>query len=532
MDKPSIFKWSITIAIILIISGGAFFIYERFADENAAAKTDLMLLIPDHCDAFLSIDQFAQLKQVKQNTLIQSYFQSQTYPSIFKTLSRIEPYLQKTTWKSAKSNLHQMIISFHSWENSRAELLLFKMEAGDREEIKKILGVAFKSSFTPLEESNAGIEVTHYYVSTGTKFHCFFYKGIFAGSFNNRLIDETIVHMKNNKGTDSDADFIDVANENEQKGSLKFFVRLNGIPLFFGNNPNRTDTLNLTEWIAPTLSFEKNKITMNCSTSPLFENKNWLSFLIGQTAGRPLNPAVISEKCSFCIHYGLSDLDRFNQNQQRVFGENQKDSSIFRKDNLSIDSIFNQHFDSEINIAYYPVSVPERLYQKVIVIRLTNELEFRNKLSKLYNFREISNDEANMNKAKMIALSESFITSVFGQIFSLGESLAYCDLVDNYLIVANRPETVKSYITDIKNSDNIADKIWYHEISGEIDSKSNLYFIGRGNSFIEDRYILPFGLPSFLTENQFLFRNNVFCFQFNAEESFINANGIIKQIKR
>ncbi|MFZ4456000.1 MAG: hypothetical protein ACOYOT_07240 [Bacteroidales bacterium] len=531
MSNPKIVKWSISATVTLIVCLGAYFVYERFADERSAAKTDLMRLIPEHCDAFLSVDDFEKLKDVEQNSLVQIYLNSKTNPSILRTLSRLRPYFNNKSWKSAEGNLHQMIISFHSWENSRAELLLFKMAAGDKEEIQKIIETYFKSSFTPLEESNAGITVKHYYVSTGLKLHCFFYKGIFAASYNNRLIDETIVRMKA-KTEVPEADFIDIANEQGQSRSLKFFIRLNGIPLVYGNNPDKTDTLDLAEWVAPELQFEKDKIEMNCATSPLFENKNQLSSLIGQTPGRPLNPAIISEKCSFCIHYGLSDLDRFYQNQSMVFGESPKDSSIFRTDNLSIDSIFSNHFDSEINIAYYPVNVPERQYQKVIVIRLTDEAEFMSKLSKLYDLRDINDEEALVNKAGMIALPEAFVSSVFGQTFAIDAPLLYCDLVDNYLVVASRPETVKSYIADIKSSNNISDKIWYHEISSEIDSKSNLYFIGRGNSFIEDQYILPFGIPRFLLENQFLFRNNVFCFQFSAEESFIHSNTIIKQLKR
>ena len=104
-------------------------------------------------------------------------------------------------------------------------------------------------------------------------------------------------------------------------------------------------------------------------------------------------------------------------------------------------------------------------------------------------------------------------------------------IFDNYLIVAARAETVTAYLKDLNSGENVSNMVWYHQISNEIDSKSNLYFIGKGDSFVEDQYILPFGLPRFLIDNQFLFAKNAFCFQFNAEESFIYSNGIIKQLK-
>ncbi|MDD2799037.1 MAG: hypothetical protein PHV20_10625 [Bacteroidales bacterium] len=530
MDKKEILKWSAATILILSVCVAAFIVYERFADENSAATTDLMQIIPDHCDAFLSVDKFEQLDSVEQNSMVQSYLKRKASPSLLKTLSKLRPMLSKAKWSDVNSHLHEMIISFHSWEKTQAELLLFKMAAGDKEEVEKILNAYFQSSFTPLTEKNAGITVTHYYVSTGIKFHCFFYKGIFAGSFNNRLIDEAIVRMKQKKGENSDRDFMDIAAESQKSSSLKFFIRLNGIPLHYGNNSEQTDTLNLAEWVAPELTFEKDKLTLSCYTSPQFESKNWLSFLIGQTPGRPLNPAVIAKDCPFCIHYGLSDRERFNLNQQAVFGVPEVDSTLYRADFLSIDSLFNQHFDSEINIAYYPVNVPEKQYQKIIVIRLKNEEELNQKLGKLYDLTGALNEKNAPDRLGNYAFPDAFISSVFGKLFSLNEQTIYCNVNENYLIVAARPEVVNSYIKVLKAGQNISSKIWYHEVSGDIDSKSNLYFIGGGSTFIEDRYILPFGMPHFLTENQFLFKNNIFCFQFNAEESFIYTNGIIKHL--
>lgn len=531
MTKTLFWKWAILL-VVLLAAVGSYLIYQRFADEKSAAGTDLMRLIPDNCDAFFSIDQFEHLKDVEQSSLVQSVLQSKNNPSILKTLHKLRPVLEKEDWKSTESHLHQLIISFHSWENSRAELLLFKMAAGDKEKIGKILETHFKSSFTPLEESNAGIDITHYYVSTGIKFHCFFYKGIFACSFNNRLIDETVLRLKNGIKPENEPDFIDIAEESKPAAPFRFFIHLDGIPLYYGNKPNLVDTLNLTGWIAPEISFGQDITTIKYATSPLFESKNQLSLLIGQTPGRPLNPATISEKCSFCIHFGLSDLERFSQNQQRLFGNEQLDSAYYGSQSLFPDSIFMHHFDSEINIAYYPVYLPEREYQKVIVARITDESSCMEKLTRLYKARDIDAEERLQNKSNMIALPQSVITSVFGKTFAVEGQMVYIDLYQNYLVAASRPETVKNYLADLKSEDNISDKIWYTEISGEIDSKSNLYFIGRGNCFIEDKYILPLGLPKFLTENEFLFRNNVFCFQFNAEESFINSYSVIKHLKR
>ncbi len=532
MSKIQIIKNSVAIAIIVVVATAAFFVYKKFADEHAAAKTELMRLIPENCDAFISIDRFDEIDQVKQNNLVQTYLKNKSNPSILKTLTRLQPYLKKANWESTGSGLHQMIISFHTWENTHGELLLFKMASGDKERIADILDQHFKSSFTPLVEKNAGIEVTHYYVTTGVTFHCFYYKGIFAGSFNNRLVDETLMRVTAKKNKLDDPDFIDIANDSEKSSALKFFIRLNGISLPYGNRPDKVDTLNLTEWIAPELTFTKDKVTMSCYTSPMYEKQNRLCLFIGQNGGQPLNPNIVSKNCPVCLHYGLSDRDRFVQNQQRFFGKPEADTVLFRHDFMSIDSIFGTQFGGEINIAYYPIFVPEKLYQKVLLIKLNDQREVANRLEALHTRLDKANEKMITSPLNKKGFPEKIVTSMFGSLFSLGDPIIYCDTTQNYLVLSGRSETVESYIKDLKKGDNLTKSAWYQELAEDIDKECNLCFIGNGDSFIEDHYILPFGMPRFLTENQFLFKNNTFCFQFNAEESFIYSNAVIKALKQ
>jgi|GEM_PF-2363499 len=530
ISKLQILRISITSIVVAIVSIVVFFVYQKFSDENAASKTNLMLLIPDNCDAFFNISEFDKLEEIGQNYLVKSYISQKSNPSIFKTLIQLRPYFMTEEWKGAESSVHQMIISLHSWENTHAELVLFKMAAGDNERIEDVLDKFFKSSFKPVNEENAGIRVKHYYVSTGINFHCFFYKGIFAGSYNNRLIDETILRIHNQGKENRDPDFLDITQETTTGAKLKFYIRLNGIPLQHLSKPELNDTLNLTEWVAPDLEFKRNSIRMTAYTSPLFEKRNRLSILIGQLTGRPLNPAVIAKECPFVIHYGLSDRDRFLQNQQIIFGKQQSDTTLFRSDSLSIDSVFAEHFDSEINIAYYPMMLPEKQLEKVVTIRLKNEDLLAEKLVKMSNLSAPKEKSPLPVNSLAQVLSPQIITCAFGELFSFGEDEIYYDLHENYLIVAARAETVAAYKKELINGDNLNKKIWFNEISAEVDSKSNLFFIGKGDAFKEDLYILPFGLPRFLIENQYLFRNSTFCFQFNAEESFIYSNSIIKQL--
>ncbi|WP_243349938.1 hypothetical protein [Parabacteroides sp. FAFU027] len=532
MSKFHIIKISLTVAIIAVVAAGAFFVYQKFADEHSAARTDLMRIIPENCDAFIAIDNLKDLDSIKQNYLIQAYLKNKSNPSIIKTLTNLQPYFSKGNWSGTENSLHQMIISFHTWENEHGELLLFKMAAGDKERIADMLDQHFKSSFAPMIEKNAGIEITHYYVTTGVSFHCFYYKGIFAGSFQNRLIDEAIMRISTPKGKLEEPDFIDIAKDSEKSSSLKFFLRLNGIPLHYGNTPDKVDTLNLTEWIAPELSFSKDKVTMSCYTSPLYEKQNRLCLFIGQNGGQALNPDIISKNCPVCLHYGLSDRDRFVQNQERFYGSQEKDTTFFRKDFMSVDSIFGNHFEGEINIAYYPVLVPEKIYQKVLLIKLDNLKDVAERLESLHAKIDKANEKMVKLPLNQKGFPEKLYTGMFGQIFSLGDPIIYCDTIQNYLVLSGRSETVDSYVKDIKKGDNLTKVSWYRQIAPDIDKESNICFFGKGDSFIEDRYILPFGLPNFLTENPYLFRKNTFCFQFNAEESFIYSNAVIKALKQ
>ncbi len=531
INKLQIIKISVITVVVAVVSVVAFFVYQKFADENSASKTNLMLLIPDNCDAFFNITEFDKVEEIEKNYFIKNYLSKKSNPSIFKTLVQLRPYFMTEEWKGAENALHQMIISLHSWENTHAELLLFRAAAGDNERIEDVLDKFFKSSFKPVSEENAGIRVKHYYVSTGINFHCFFYKGIFAGSYSNRLIDETILRMNAQGKENRDPDFLDITQETSNGSKLKFYIRLNGIPLQHLSKPELSDTLNLTEWVAPDLVFDKNSIRMSAYTSPLFEKRNQLSILIGQLTGRPLNPAVIAKECPFVIHYGLSDRERFIQNQQIIFGNPGRDTSLYRSDSLSIDSVFTEHFDSEINIAYFPMMLPERQLEKVITIRLKNEDLLAEKLDQISSLLPVKKEEKAIPSTVFAkTISEKIITAAFGQLFTCGESEVFYDLHENYLIVAARAETVVNYKKELVNDENLNKKIWFNEISAEVDSKSNLFFIGKGDSFKEDLYILPFGLPRFLIENQYLFTNSTFCFQFNAEESFIYSNSIIKQL--
>lgn len=532
MSKIQIIKISITVTIIAIVATAAFFVYQKFADEHAAAKVNLMRLIPVNCDAFISIDRFDELEAVKQNSFIQAYLKNKSNPSIIKTLSNLQPYLKRGNWNGSENGLHQMIISFHSWENTQGELLLLKMAKGDKERIADLLDQHFKSSFTPLIEKISGIEVTHYYVTTGVTFHCFYHKGIFAGSFNNRLVDEALIRISRPKGELDDPDFIDIAGNSEKSAAFKFFIRLNGIPLHFGNRPDKIDTLNLTEWVAPELSFTNDKVTMSCYTSPLYEKQNRLCLFIGQNGGQELNPDIISKNCPVCLHFGLSDRDRFFQNQERFFGASETDTVIFRRDYMSIDSIFGSQFGGEINIAYYPVFVPEKIYQKVLLIRVNDQKDVLYRLEGLHTRLDKANEKMITAPFNKKGFPEKVITRMFGQLFSLGDPIIYADTVQNYMVFSGRPETVEAYIRDIKKGDIMTQESWYQQLSPDINKESNICFFGKGDAFITDHYILPFGLPAFLRENLFLFKNNTFCFQFNAEESFIYSNAIIKALKK
>lgn len=530
MNKFHIIKISLTVAIIAVVAAGAFFVYQKFADEHSAARTDLMRIIPENCDAFIAIDNMKELDSIKQNYLIKAYLRNKSNPSIIKTLTNLQPYFKKGNWMGTQNSIHQMIISFHTWENEHGELLLFKMASGDKERIADMLDQHFKSTFAPIIEKNAGIEITHYYVTTGVTFHCFYHKGIFAGSYQNRLIDEAVMRITTRKGNLDEPDFIDIAKDSEKSSSLKFFLRLNGIPLRYGNTPDKVDTLNLTEWIAPELSFTQDKIQMSCYTSPLYEKQNRLCLFIGQNGGQELNPNIISQNCPVCLHYGLTDRERFVQNQERFYGSLERDTTYFRNDFMSVDSIYGQ-FGGEINIAYYPVYVPEKIYQKVLLIKVNDQNTVAKRIEALHAKIDRANAKMTSLPLNQKGFPEKIYTSMFGPLFSLGDPIIYCDTVQNYLVLSGRSETVESYVKDIRKGDNLSKASWYKQLAPDMDKASNICFFGKGDTFIADRYILPFGLPRFLTDNPYLFRKNTFCFQFNAEESFIYSNAIIKALK-
>lgn len=527
MNKTRI-KWAVLTLILLIISIGSYMLFERMSDNENAANTDLRKLIPENCDAFFVFKNVDQVDELERNAVVKRYIENKEDNSILKMLRNMRKRYPNYFASNNENLNHELTISFHSWEDNQAELLLFKMMDNDQAKIEELIKSYFKTSFEPNVEKNAGIKVYHYNVSTGLLFHCFYYKGIFAASFDNRLIDQTIVHLKNGNFRAYDPDFIDIANSNEANNSYQFYLRLNRIPLLYAKDANRVDTLNLCEWVSPTFEFGSNSLTMSSTTSPQFEKQNFLSTLIGQNVSRPLNPEVISDKCEFCIHLGLSDRLRYMHNIDQLRFNSETVPTDSDRIKLTIDSIFDLHFDGEINLAYFPVMIPEKQLQKVVTIRLRDEAQFIEKMKRLIPDPMPINKKATPMAFVDKPLSDSLLISFFGPLFALNSQEIHADLFENYLVLSARPEVVTAYIKELTAEHNLHNSLWYSNISNTISSKSNLIFIGNSGPMLNDRYLYPFGLPRFFVNNPILFKNSEFCFQFNTEESFIQSKLTIK----
>lgn len=527
MNKTA-FKWSILIIILISIVATIYFVFERIENEKSARATDLKKLIPENCDAFFVFKDAKQIEFLENNSVINRYLENKEGNSILKILSDMKKRWPELFQSKDDKGEREMIISYHSWNESDAELILLKMMGDDQETIEQLINNYFKSSFEPSVENNAGIKVYHYTLSNNNRFHCFYYKGVFAGSFDNRLIDQTILHIKNRQFSNYDPDFIDIENISDPKLAFQFYIKLNAIPLINTKNPTRVDTLNLCGWVSPYLELGDGQLTLSCSTAPQFEKSNYLSTLIGQSAARPFNPEVISDKSEFCIHLGIGDRTRFSENVHKMRSYVGADSTEFDRIKPVVDSIFDQHFDGEINLSYFPVYTPEKELRKVVVIRLKEEAIFIEKLKQLWVSNLQSKIESIPATLEQLHFPNEMIASLFGELFSIRDQFFHCNLFENYLIIASHPEIVSAYINELKLDHNLNNSLWYSEISSEINSKSNFFMIGNSGALIESQLLYPFGLPKVLFSNSKLFKNCNFCFQFNTEKSLIDGKLTIK----
>lgn len=496
MGYKSILKYLflgiITIGAIIICT----LFFNTYHQKKEYLESEITPYIFTQNEMFLlEINKLKSISQLKENYFFQHYFiqDSSSHIPLFPLFEKIFSEL------AVHTSPEKAIVGFYPDRGHRKEIIWYRMDAGEKEILQQLIEKQLSPDFGAMEEKRVGIKIYHYPLPDGSFFSCFFYQGIFCGSFDKELIVRSIQCFSEGGRLNKNSSFVQTTQQKD----------LSDMNILFKNsllsNLSGESSENSEEWISQSITCDKNKIGINGYLDKEYNSKGIENFLQEQGKGISFDSSVFTERTILGVRIGITNTHKFIQNHTR----NGQVSSI--------DSLLEEHLYNDINIAYVlsKDSIPQ-IY-RIISMHLKSPSLYLKEMPNLRNEKTLSSLEVFAN----CALPD----------LCQPEKNSLTRLVGEYLYIAPSINALDEYISDLNQNNYIQHNAVFGSIFDQLSEKSNITLFGNGEKI--NRYMgtsNPSDLSNLYTFGDLL-KRSAFILELNLDEpSSIYCNSIIYQL--
>lgn len=367
-------------------------------------------------------------------------------------------------------------------------------ELSREEVIKKIINAASanKEQLTPREYDDGEIFQIRFLPSKRV-FSYTVHKGIFSGSFNDKLVEDAIRQLNNGVSILFDHNFSKVANTAGETTDANIYINYKTFPdiLFTFLKPSTRKSMDflatLANWSELDVTIAPNTLTMNGYTWANDSANNYLNILSKQTPQQVELISVLPASTSTFLYLGISDFNVFMKDYKNYLDRrnllipyNAKLSALKDSTGISIEKEFLSWIDNEVCIAITEPAGKDYSDNTFGIFRSNRILEAELVLNKTADHLDSINKEKKetfttgdhtIRKMRLEGVYGKLLGNAFGSIKGNWFTIA-----GDYVIFGNSETSMKKFLGDLDNDKLLVKSKYYQEfVENNLSEEVNLY---------------------------------------------------------
>lgn len=324
------------------------------------------------------------------------------------------------------------------------------------------------------------------------------HEGILLLSDNPALTDASLEQMEKGLSLLKDKGFSEVMNTAGSKADANIYVSCERLPLFIKRSTRESFASNAEAvshfggWTETDLALRPNALLLNGFTSASDTAGDFLATFRNQEP-RPFEMvAVVPQQSSTILRYGFGDFASFYRSYETYLEKNglgaERSSSIMGMNSqyrIDIEDLLTSWVGDEIALVStdWPGNAEDNNFA---VIEAADVKMAREKLGKLKYITDYIDREAT-SSADMLPDTSFYggyairrigilhmVPVVYGSVFANLSNSYYC-IIDRYVIFANKPESLQSFILSYENGKTLANDKLYRDFASNLPEESNIF---------------------------------------------------------
>ncbi|MND73653.1 hypothetical protein D3C80_652330 [compost metagenome] len=331
------------------------------------------------------------------------------------------------------------------------------------------------------------------------------YKGLLLGSFDVELLKNSI-NVQHSSTDISVGSLIKV--ENVESTAIKATLYINYKQLgiltdAFLDDKNKGGLGFLTgvaKWSTLNLNYKSDALMFNGITHADLSSADYFAMFINQKPQPVRIPALLADRTSFFVDFGVSDYEQFKKDHKVFLGQSKRTDihekwlSSFKKNyNLDLETEWTQFMGNEFALAAYDTQGVTAKASQIAIIALSDTSKAKDFLQKIViadKRKGISRGNlANYKGFSMFYCGyPDLLSSTLGTVYKNIE-WPYMAVVNNYLIAASYQPVLHQFIDDLLVSKNLEQSDNYKKYKQYINPESNVYFylnFANSNTMLSD----------------------------------------------
>ena len=478
-------KRFIIVLLILITGAAGYLLYRKWAGEELVSWD----LVPSHAVLVYQPDNPVESWNHFLNTNIwKNLSTNETYRNINSDLLRLDSISGNKGDLDRILRGSDILISLHVTSKSEYDhLYILPLSNIENKESVVRIAEAYRDDpdFSTSSRIYRGVQITEIKGIAGGAFSYFFHRDFFVGSHTPILVEDVIRILKDDEAgfRQTNSRLFDIPVFPEEYGSVYVsFDRLNQLlGVFVGQKGDRIIELSrdLVRSSVLDVSVDDQQMVFTGFSIQSSEKANYLNTLTGQNPNPFDLKSIIPNRTSVLFHLTFDDPDRWSRalmqfRKSRGFKETQISEFEARYDFSS--SRFYSWLGGEVAVATLE-SVDLANPDKVLFLRSSDISESLNQFNVLTdNANRLGGDTLYVEsfgeyRIKHLMVSD-FPELLFGKEFN-GFNTAYFTVIDNYLVIGNRIESLKSLINAIEIEDTWGKSLEFNQFLENTLSESN-----------------------------------------------------------
>lgn len=227
MNKRTISRTVILLAILLLFTAMGTFYYMKLELQENNGKTDLFSLVPKECEAIIEVNNIHHLFQELPYTAFAEAYKDLHISDLIRLLNENFNRFDEQKAHGLSGRMNHLLISFHSPESSADQVIYGYLNNEDKGFILSLLDQQTENAGPFRKEVEYNGENILIYPLNNQKFlACYFHEGFYAISFQKRLIEKVIdTYRQRMPSIQDDATFSLLSTQKKQANSLYLYAR-------------------------------------------------------------------------------------------------------------------------------------------------------------------------------------------------------------------------------------------------------------------------------------------------------------------